>query len=62
MINKIMTKLSDAHPSFYYLSTPEIAIQIKAYIDTPGNLSKEEQDLLHNLSQRDIQILLSLHS
>ncbi|SIS82714.1 hypothetical protein [Neptunomonas antarctica] len=62
MINKIIAKISDAHPSFYYLSTSEVAFEIKTYIDTTGNLSKEEQDLLENLDHRDIQMLLSLHN
>jgi hypothetical protein len=61
MIKKIMATLSNDHPSFYYLSTSEVAHEIKNHIDTAGKLSKDEFDLLKNLDHRDIQMLLSLH-
>ena len=62
IIDKIVVKLSDIHPSFYYLSTHEIALEIKTYVDTKGNLTNDEQDLFESLDHRDIQMLLSLHS
>jgi len=62
LMEKIMLDLADHHPSFYYLSTIEIANEIKNYIDTKNKLSKEDLALLDDLEVRDIQILLSLHN
>ncbi len=61
VLNKILQTLSERHPSMYYLSTVEIANQIKRHIDETGELSLEEQALVKPLELREIQILLSLH-
>lgn len=61
IIRKIVIALNESHPSFYYLSTIEIAAEIKKYIHSPGKLSAEHFEVTNKLSRRDIQILLSLH-
>lgn len=62
IINEIVATLNDSHPSFYYLSTIEVAAEIKKYIHEPGNVSREQFDQVKDLSRHDIQILLSLHN
>jgi len=61
IIEQIMLNLSNAHPSFYYLPTIEIANEISSYIQTSAKLKKQDLDLVNALSARDIQMLLSLH-
>jgi len=61
IVTNIVNILSEAHPSFYYLSTIEIAAEIEDYIHKPGKLSVTDHDLVKDLDRRDIQILLSLH-
>lgn len=61
IINDIVSILSKAHPSFYYLSTVEIAAEVKDYIQKSGQLSQTDHELVRALDRRDIQILLSLH-
>ncbi|WP_147250954.1 hypothetical protein [Arenicella xantha] len=58
----IMSKLSETHPSFYYLSTIEIAVEIEKYIQASGQLSAEQSKLLAGLDRHGIQMMLSLHS
>ncbi|NND00009.1 MAG: hypothetical protein HKN85_07495 [Gammaproteobacteria bacterium] len=61
VIDRIMASLASSHPSFYYLSTIEIAAEIKAHVHKSGNLSNDDYLLLKDLSRRDIQIMLSMH-
>ena len=61
IIAKVVTALNESHPSFYYLSTIEIAAEIKKYIHEPAKLSHDDFHLVKDLSRHDIQILLSLH-
>jgi hypothetical protein len=61
IISEAIAALNESHPSFYYLSTIEIAAEIKKYFHAVGRLSVEEFELVNKLSRRDIQILLSLH-
>jgi len=61
IITNIVSALSETHPSFYYLSTIEIAAEIKRYIQDSGELSLTDYELVKSLDRRDIQILLSLH-
>lgn len=61
IINDVLAALNESHPSFYYLSTIEIAAEIKTYIHASGKLSVDHFELVGDLSRRDIQILLSLH-
>lgn len=60
IMRKIVAALNESHPSFYYLSTIEIAAEIKKYIHEAGHLSHDEFEQVKNLTRRDIQILLSL--
>jgi len=62
IIEQVMATLSKSHPSFYYLSTIELAVEITDYMQQTGNLLKEDYDLIKDLNHRDIQIILSLHS
>ena len=61
VIQEVITALNESHPSFYYLSTIEVAAEIKKYIHESGNLSHEKFEYVKDLRRRDIQILLSLH-
>lgn len=62
LINDIVAKLSELHPSFYYSPTSEIAYEIHQYIQGGEGLSRDEIDILIELSRNDIQMILSLHS
>lgn len=62
LLNNIVARLNESHPSFYYLSTIEIAAEIKKYILESGNLSHDDSELMKGLSREDIQILLSFHN
>ena len=61
IISEAVAALNESHPSFYYLSTIEIAAEIKKYFHTAGRLSVEDCELVNKLGRRDIQILLSIH-
>jgi hypothetical protein len=62
LINTIVAKLSQLHPSFYYSATSEIAYEIERYIKQADGLSHDEIEVLKGLSRNDIQMILSLHS
>jgi len=61
IVEGIITALNESNPSFYYLSTIEIAAEVKKHIHQKGNLLHEDFELVKDLTRRDIQILLSLH-
>lgn len=58
VINKVVQKLSDENPNFYYTNSSEIANLVKEEFDN-NNLNKDELDLVKDLSAEDIHILLS---
>jgi hypothetical protein len=62
IVNAVVAVLNESHPSFYYLSTIEIAAEIKKYIHEPGKLGHDDLQLVKDLKRHDIQMLLSLHS
>jgi hypothetical protein len=62
LINTIVARLSELHPSFYYSATSEIAYEIELYIGNGDGLSHDETEILKGLSRNDIQLILSLHS
>ena len=62
LISVILARLQDEHPSFYYLSTSEIAHEIMQYAEEPGKLTHDEALLLKSLSVRDVQMIMSLHN
>jgi len=65
ILEGVISELSKTNPSFYYLSTSEIAFEIKSYLsetqNTKGSMTKDEIEIVAPLSSRDIQMLLSLH-
>ncbi|MEM8812019.1 MAG: hypothetical protein AAGF59_05320 [Pseudomonadota bacterium] len=61
LIQRLLAELSRTQPDLYYQPTSEIARQIKNYIDGDANLIVDERSLLETLSQRDIEVILSLH-
>ena len=61
IITDVVESLNQLFPSFYYLSTIEVAAEIKKYIHEPSNLDHDNYELVKNLSREDIQILLSFH-
>ena len=62
IIERVVARLADSNPSFYYLSTIELAAEIQAWIRQSGNLNKDDSELVKNLRRRDIQLILGLHS
>ena len=61
LLQRLVSELSHAQPNLYYLPTSEIAAQIKRYAENEAGLINDEKDLLMGLSQRDVEVLLSLH-
>ena len=61
LLERLIAELSKSHSDLYYRPTSEVAVHLKAYIDGDAALLAEEKALLDRLSQRDIEVLLSLH-
>ena len=61
LLQNIIAVLNESHPSFYYLSTIEVAAELKKYIHESGKLSRDDYALMKDLKRLDIQMLLSLH-
>lgn len=61
LLYRILDDLTRSRPDLYYQSTSEIARQIAETIRTGGRLSADDRALLKKLSQRDIEVLLSLN-
>ena len=61
VLDSLMSKLSAQNPSFYYLSTVEVANELHASIQARAGLSADDFELVRALSAHDIQILLSIH-
>lgn len=61
LLHRLVEELSAAEPDLYYRPTSEIAAVLKKHIDTDSGLHTEEKKLLEKLTQRDIQVVLSLH-
>jgi len=62
IIENVVQTLSKSDPQLYYLSTIELAAQIQNHISEHRALSKDDYDLVKDLSRRDIQLILSLHN
>ena len=62
LLNAIVVRLNELNPSFYYLSTSEVAYEIEQYVQQTKELTRDEIELLNGLSRNDIQMILSLHS
>ncbi|MEM9358815.1 MAG: hypothetical protein AAGB04_21750 [Pseudomonadota bacterium] len=61
LLRRIVDDLTRSRPELYYQSTSEIARQITEVIQSGGRLAADDRALLQKLSQRDIEILLSLN-
>jgi len=61
VIKEVIECLNQSHPSFYYLSTIEVAAEIRKFMHEPSNLTHDKYELVKSLSRKDIQILLSFH-
>ena len=61
VLDSLMLELSAAHPSFYYLSTVEVAAKLHERIKNRTGIAQEDYQLVVGLSRNDIQILLSIH-
>ncbi|WP_298814729.1 hypothetical protein [uncultured Roseibium sp.] len=61
LIERLLQEISRSQGDLYYQSTSTIALQIKEYVKGDAKLNAEEKALLEPLSQRDIEVLLSLH-
>ena len=62
LLERLVGELSKTSPDLYYQSTSQIARQIRQYIDNGAGLNQDERELIRALGQRDIEVLLSLHS
>lgn len=61
LLQRLVEELSKKDFDFYYRSTADIAALIQQYIKGDAKLNADEHALLAGLSQRDIEVLLSLH-
>ncbi|MEM8595324.1 MAG: hypothetical protein AAGF76_02500 [Pseudomonadota bacterium] len=61
LLRRLVETLNQDNPELYYQSTSEIARQIQRHIAEKGTLNADERELMARLSQRDIEVLLSLH-
>ncbi|MEM6680462.1 MAG: hypothetical protein AAF675_21555 [Pseudomonadota bacterium] len=61
LLRRLVETLNQDKPELYYQSTSEIARQIQRHIAEKGTLNADERELMARLSQRDIEVLLSLH-
>jgi len=61
LLQRLLEELSASSPDLYYQPTSTIALALQAHITEGAALYAEERALLARLSQRDIEVLLSLH-
>lgn len=61
LLRKLVEQLSRSEPDLYYRPTSEIASFLIKHIEGDAGLLAEEKSLLKRLSQRDIEVILSLH-
>ncbi len=61
VLDQLMQELVNEHPSFYYLSTTEVAAKLHERIEDATGISHDDLELVKDLSQKDIQMLLSIH-
>lgn len=59
VINEILLRMNSNNPSIYYLSTSDIAALMIDWIKNDHTMPKAKKDLLKDLSQEEIQYLLS---
>jgi len=61
LIDRLLKEISGEHGDLYYQPTSTIALLISNHIKSGLTLNAEERALLAPLTQRDIEVLLSLH-
>lgn len=61
LLDKLLAEVGATDPDLYYRSTSEVALLIKRHIDSKARLHPDERALVARLTQRDIEVLLSLH-
>ena len=61
LLERLVNELSHEGPGYYYQSTNEIAMAIKAYVNDGAKLTQDDRALIDPLSWRDIQTILSHH-
>lgn len=61
VLQRIVNDLTRESGDIYYQPTSEIARIVKAQVEAGDGLNVDEVGLLSRLSQRDIEVLLSLH-
>ncbi|MEM9499822.1 MAG: hypothetical protein AAGA28_18015 [Pseudomonadota bacterium] len=60
LLRRLVDEMSRRDVDFYYRSTSDVAAFLKQHIEDGTGMSAEERALLAGLSQRDIEVLLSL--
>lgn len=60
LLQRLVGELSAQGGDVYYQPTSVIAAMIKDYVQTDAKLAADDKALLTRLSQRDIEVLLSL--
>lgn len=61
LLRRLVTEVSRAYPELYYQPTSQVARLIKRHIADTGTLNGDDRKLLNRLSNRDLEVLLSLH-
>ncbi|MEM1162558.1 MAG: hypothetical protein AAGJ28_16620 [Pseudomonadota bacterium] len=61
LLQRLLSEVSSQNPDLYYQSTSQIARQIADHITSGAVLHGDDRALMERLSQRDIEVLLSLH-
>jgi len=61
LIERLLHEIGRTHGDLYYQPTSAIALQIHKFVQSGEALNADEKALLAPLSQRDIEVLLSLH-
>ncbi|MEM8592145.1 MAG: hypothetical protein AAGF13_06420 [Pseudomonadota bacterium] len=61
LLRRLVSELSQKYGDLYYQPTAQIAVMIRQYAEKDAGLNADEHALLKPLSDRDLEVLLSLH-
>ncbi|MEM9854688.1 MAG: hypothetical protein AAF841_09585 [Pseudomonadota bacterium] len=61
LLRAMVDEVSRGYPDLYYQPTSQIALIIHGHIRDGAKLRADDKELLLRLSERDIEVLLSLH-
>ena len=61
ILRRLIVDLNRDNPDLYYQPTSEVARLVRQLIATSSKLNADERKLMEKLSNRDLEILLSLH-